>query len=330
MNAKNRISGRIGCLVTAAALLLATVAPAAVTNYSTGFESAQGYTNGQLAGQQSWVSYLLATNGTFATNSGTNGNGVTALGLGGSAQAAYVGFSPLAAPYNKEIDLVRFLNLDPVGSNQPIITFSTKLNVIDSGNLLYDSFYFDFYNTDGLLLFGIEFNNENLTIYRVNSTNAFFSTGRFFTNSVEYPLLVTMNFLSNQYSAIFNGVTIVTNQPIAVAGLALNLGSVDAVWLPHITATPGDNWMMFDDWRIVSSPVTPDAPQLRVITPGGNGPATLRLTGLDGFQFAVDTTTNFVAWQAVGTNTVFNGIADYTDSSATGKTRRLYRARWVP
>ena len=329
MNTKNNLPRRAGVLI-AAVMLLAVAAPAAVTNYSTGFETAEGYMAGQLAGQQGWVSQLLATNGTFVTNSGTTGNGITAPGIGGSGQAAYVGFSPLAPPYNKEIDLFRFVNLDPVGSNQPIVTFFTKLNVIDSGNTNYDSFYFDFHNKDGLLLFGIEFNNANLTIYRVDSTNAFVSTGRFFTNSVEYPLLVTMNFLSNRYSAIFNGVMIATNQPIAIPGRALNLGTVDAAWSPHITATPGNNWMKFDDWRIVSSPVAPDRPQLRVLTPGGAGAATLRLTGLDGFQFAVDTSTNLVTWQAVATNTVFDGIADYTDSSATGKTRRLYRARWVP
>lgn len=311
-------------------LLLAFTASAATTNYSTGFESAQGYTNGPLAGQQGWLSYSLATNNSYATNSGTTGNGITTPGIGGLGQAAYVGFSPLSPPYNKEIELLRFLNLDPVGSNQPIVTFSVKLNVVDSGNTNYDSFYFDFYNKDGLLLFGIEFNNENLTLYRVDSTNAFFPTGMVFSNSVEYPLLVTMNFLSNRYSAIFNGVMIVTNQPIAGAGLALNLGSVDAVWLPHATDSPGNNWMMFDDWRVVSSALTPYAPQLRMLTPGGAGAATIRLTGLDGFKFAVDASTNLVAWQAVATNTVSGGIADYLDSTATGKQSRLYRARWVP
>ena len=45
-----------------------------------------------------------------------------------------------------------------------------------SGNTNYDSFYFDFYNKDGFLMFGIEFDNYDIAIYRLDSTN-YYPTG---------------------------------------------------------------------------------------------------------------------------------------------------------
>lgn len=323
------ILGRFVRLLTAVQLLSAIVASAATTNFSTGFESTQGYVIGPLANQLGWVGYVLATNNTSNTNGGKPGNGVITPGLGGSAQAAYVGLSPLIAPHDKQINLVRFLNIDPIISNQPIVSFTTKLKLEDSTNFLYDYFYFEFYNKDDLLLFGIEFNNNDLAIFRVDSTNAYFPTPGLFANSVEYSLAITMNFASNRYNATFNGLLIVTNQPMTISGLALNLGSVDAVWSPGFVETPGNNRLIFDDWEIVSAP-PPARPQLRMLTPGGAGAATIRLTGSDFYKFAVDSSTNLLTWQPVATNTVSGGIADYMDSSATGKSSRFYRARWVP
>ena len=319
-------------LFAAVAILSAVVASAATTNFATGFEGNQGYASpAPLAGQLDWISYSRSTNNvSYVTNIAVNGNGVDSPGLGGSAQAAFMGLTPLTAPYNKSLELLQFLRLDPIGSNQPIVTFTTKVKITDSNNGFYDGFSFDFYNKDGLLMFGVELDNFDFMIYRVNSSGLGVSTGVTFTDGVEYPLSITMNFASNSYTAIFNGVTIVPNQPIAGVGIVLNLWSVGAVWLPDVPSTPGNNFMTFDDWRIVSSSTVPSPPQLRVITPGGVGAATIRLTGTDGFKFAVDASTNLAAWLPVNTNTVIGGSSDYLDSAATGKAARYYRGRWVP
>ena len=312
------------------ALLLApVVASAATTNYFTGFESTEGYSGGNaLAGQQDWIGYVVATNLTY-TNAGSFGNGVTLGGLGGSGQAAYVGLTPLLPAYNSSVELLQYLNLDPVGSNQPLVNLSVKVKIIDSTTNRWDYFYWDFFNQAGIILFRIEFDNDFQEINHINSTNGFMNIGTF-NAAVEYALGVSMNFASNRYSITRNGLSLATNLPITVNGLALNLGSIAAVWQPAVRAKPGDNFMIFDDLQVISSALAPSRPQLRVLTPGGSGAASLRLTGDDGFRFAVDGSTNLVTWLAVGTNLVSGGTANYTDSAAAGKSARYYRARWVP
>lgn len=327
---RNSIAKIIPCALAFASLLLGPfVADAAVTNYATGFESGESYISGiGLAGQQGWIGYVVASNLSYISAS-TEGNGVITGGLGGSGQAAYVGLTTLPPAYDREVELLRFYNLNPIGSGLPMVNFSTRVKITDSTNGLFDYFYWDFYNTNSDFLFGIEFNNTPLRISHVNSTNKVVKMSNYL-NAVEYTLGVSMNFASNRYSVTWNGVLLTNNLPIAINGAALHLGSIAAVWQPTARATPGDNQMLFDDVRLVSAALIPPGPQLNVLTPGGPGAATLRLTGQDGFRFAVEGSTNLVTWLAVNTNIISSGAADYTDSAATGKTARYYRARWVP
>jgi hypothetical protein len=317
-------------LIAVVALWLGSFAASAITtNFSTGFESTEGYISGTgLTGQQSWVGYVVSTNLVF-TNATSAGNGVISPGLGGSGQAAYVGLTPLPKAYNNYIEQLRFLNLDPIGSGLSQVDFSAKVKIMDSTVFFYDYFYWDFYNTNGNFLFGIEFNNDFLRISAVNSTNKASKLGNY-TNGVEYALGVSMNFASNRYSVTWNGSTITNNLPIALNGLPLSLGSIAAVWQPSTPTNGADNYMIFDDMRVISSVPVPARPQLKLLTPGGSSAATLQLTGQEGARFAVDGSTNLVTWLAVATNTVSGGTAAYVDATVVGKTTRYYRARWVP
>lgn len=317
-------------LLAVVALLLGSFAvPAITTNFSTGFESTEGYISGTgLSGQQGWVGYVVSTNLVF-TNATSLGNGVTSPGLVGSGQAAYVGLTPLPRAYNNYIEEARFFSLDPVSSGLPMVNFSTRLKIMDSTVFFYDYFYWDFYNTNGNYLFGIEFNNDLLRISAVNSTNKATKLGNY-TNAIEYALDVSMNFASNRYSVTWNGVMLTNDVPIAINGIPLSLGMIAAVWQSSDPTNGADNYMLFDDVRLVSSALVPPRPQLKVLTPGGSINATLRLTGQDGFRFALDGATNQVSWLAVSTNILSGGKADYADPGAVGKSARFYRARWVP
>ncbi len=92
------------------------------------------------------------------------------------------------------------------------------------------------------------------------------------------------------------------------------------------TATTGGAYIGLDRASVVAVP----RPSLSILTAGGVGGAVLRLTGGDGFRYAVDASTDLVGWLPVGTNTVSGGFADYTDSGAAGQPFRFYRGRWVP
>ena len=92
------------------------------------------------------------------------------------------------------------------------------------------------------------------------------------------------------------------------------------------TLTTGGAYIGLDQ---VSVEAAPDRPSLHLLAPGGQGAATVRLTGQDGFRFAVDASANLETWLPVATNTVSGGFADYTDAEAGGAFR-CYRGRWIP
>src|SRR6516165_725266 len=149
----------------AAGLLLSTltIAPAAVTtNYFSNFEASSGYTNGVgLDGQNGWIGWDYdSTYFYYRTRSGNSGNGVTAPGLAGSGQAAYVGLTLLPPAYNGALDVAysTFPSFDPVANGAPVVKFSTKFKINPSSNGNYDSFAIAFYNSTSAPLTTIVFN----------------------------------------------------------------------------------------------------------------------------------------------------------------------------
>ena len=147
-----------------------------------------------------------------------------------------------------------------------------------------------------------------------------------FTNGIAYPLTIDMDFTRNRWSAKFNGALVATNQPITTVGASLNLGDIDASWGVYNPSTPGDNYMVFDDYTITG--LVP-APQLSLVGMV-SGATALRLYGQVDTTFAIDASTNLVTWAALKTNITTGGSFDYIDNGAAAAGRRYYRGRWVP
>ena len=277
--------------------------------YRTGFEASEGYNlNLDLVGQNGWTNY------------GAGGNGLVNGVFPGKGQQAYIGW------------------VNPGGSNlwvlQPLnrqfsrAQFSVTVAVFDSSNTAnYDDFQWSVFNEQGDQLFTISLYNPDRKIYyRLDGTNDYKDSGLAFTNGIPYPLNISMSFVSNRWSAGFNGALLATNQPITTVGAPLNLGDIDATWILTDNNAPGDNYMVFDDYTI--SGVVPP-PGLRVIGFLSRAPV-IRVSGTPDENFALDCSTNLVNWAALKTNITTGGSFDYTDSSAVGLSRRFYRGRWVP
>jgi hypothetical protein len=202
---------------------------------------------------------------------------------------------------------------------------------VDSFNTNYDNFYWSVYNAQGDPLITLDFDNYDLGIYYLlDGTNDFVWTGQTFVNDDTNTLVMTMNFPQNSWSATFDGVVLVTNQPITTIRAPLNLGDVDAVWTVYDTNAPGDNYMLFDNYRITAEVIPPPAPRLEALGRFGDGQFLLRVLGQSGERFAIEATTNFTQWTALKTNVITDGFFDYVDSSAPAFSRRYYRARWAP
>lgn len=293
--------------------------------FETGFEAFEGYDNRfDLAGQNSWVAF------------GSGGNGLLAgPNEGFAGQAAYVGFG---APTNSEefLSILRPVNFAPATQPLPVIQFTVTLAILDSSTNApyYDDFRWSVYNTDSKRLFSLEFANQERHInYVLDETNAaFVDTGFAFHNGEAYDLRLTLNFARNVWTAEINQTVIVPAAPITTVGSRLSLGDVDAVWAIRDPQKPGDNFMLFDDYRITAIPLTSIPPALEltgVLSPSGR--AQLRLTGEPAVTYAVDATQDFVTWVEVHRATAPgpDGIYLLEDAQAPGQRTRFYRARSV-
>lgn len=297
---------------------------AASTNiYSTQFEATDGFEPGYtLAGQGGWL------------GSDFLGNGIVNNYLPGQGQQAFIGANPPPANY-KEFYLLRPVDFDPLAAGYPVVKFSVLLNFVDSMTTTNrDAFLWSVFNLQGDNLFSIEFNNRFKDIgYWLDGTNDISLPDLTFTSGINYTLEVIMNFASNRWSATYNNILIATNQPITTTNAQLTLGDIDAVWVIkqlNGTNAPGDNYMLFDNFRMTAenSSVPPAQMQWRGRT--GDGWTLLRVFGDHGARWAVDATTNLTHWTALRTNQISGNYFDFVDDSAAGKPRRFYRARYVP
>ncbi len=303
-------------------VLLPAVGLGAVTNlYSTGFERSEGYDlKYELIGQQGWISDTTTFSG---------GNGLL-TNFFKSGQAAYIGLFPLD-PLDSYLAIWQPINYSPLTTGMPVVKFSVTMAIIDSTapNTNRDAFEWRAFNRQGSNLFIVDFYNNDLGIYyALDDTNGFIFTGLTFTNDGPYTLGVTMDFSRNRWTASLNGTPLVSEQPITTVNAPLNLGDIDAFWLIDRAATPGDNFMIFDDYSITAEAAP--AASLAPLGRPANGQFALRLSGPSGNRYAIDTSPDLRQWSALKTNTVTDGSFDYVDTSAGSSSKRYYRGRLVP
>jgi len=204
------------------------------------------------------------------------------------------------------------------------------MRIADSDNDEYDYFRWSAYNIPGDRLFSIEFDNYYLEVnYQLNGSSPLVTNVTTFAPDQDYVLNVTMNFASNLWSATLGNALIATNRAISTTSVPLNLGDVDAVWLVYDTNAPGNNYMLFDNYKIAAESVTPA--QMEFLGRTAQGWALLRTSGSNGSRWSIEATTNFVNWTVLVTNAISSsGYVDHVDMTAAPFSRRFYRARLAP
>jgi hypothetical protein len=224
------------------------------------------------------------------------------------------------------------INFNPVAAGYPIVKFSTQIQIQDSTNGEYDYFQWGIYNSLAQPLFFLDFDNFYTNInYHLDGTNTYVDSGVLFAHGTTYTLEVIMNFAGNRWSATLNDTLITTNQPITTTNALLTLGDIDAVWLLYDPEVPaGDNFMVFDNYRITAETLPVVPAQVQYLGRTGEGWAILRVFGANGAQWALEATTNLVQWTAVKTNFISGTYYDQVDTAAAGARQRFYRARFVP
>jgi hypothetical protein len=302
--------------------------PDSVPLVDTGFEASESYiANVDLAGQNGWIGY------------GLGGNGVLADPLPGfSGQYAYIGYNaPPNAP--ETFNIWKPVSLAAVGAG-PIVQFNVRLEISDSTSFapFFDDFRWSVYNADEHRLFSIDFDNKSRTVNYVlegdtNGTAAFHSTGWTFTNNRPYSLVVWIDLNRNLWSANINDIRIVTNQPVTAQQAALTLGDIDAVWVVRTPGSPGDNYMLFDDYRIDATPLDAIPP---LVEWQGFGPdkryASLRIHGEPGVIVELQASEDLQSWATIAAAVVpaDGSPVNFRDPDADPAGVRFYRAVSAP
>lgn len=291
--------------------------------FETGFEKFEGYDpDFDLAGQGGWVGI------------GSGGNGVLAGPVDGfKGQVAYVGFTAPAGT-NDLLNLFRPVGLVPVGNALPLITFEVSFMVFDSTTNApyFDDFRWSAYNTREERLFTLDFDNEAQEInFILDDGKGFRSTGWSFRAGDPYDLVISMNFARNLWTAEVNGAVVVNAQPMTTRGAKLDLNEMDAVWAIRTPGRPGDNFMVFDDYRLTALPVDEIPPVLEYAGQLTTGPVLIRVLGEPGVNYVVEQTVDFVNWVqvAAGRAPSPEGVLELRDETALRSDRRFYRARSV-
>ena len=108
------------------------------------------------------------------------------------------------------------------------------------------------------------------------------------------------------------------------------LGSVDAVWAAHPRGTWDDNYMLFDDYRIVAYPPDAVAPLMELAGIDPQGKALLKVWGEPGVRYRIQSSNDLKVWidRDTVTATAPDGLATWTDTQPTAT--RYYQAVALP
>ena len=125
---------------------------------------------------------------------------------------------------------------------------------------------------------------------------------------------------------------VVNAKPISTKGQKPDLNEIDAVWAVRTPGKPGDNFMIFDDYRLTALPVSDIPATLELVGRLTTGPVLLRVLGEPGVTYAVDYSLDLNQWQEVdrGLAQSPDGTVEIQDATATRGAFRFYRARSVP
>jgi hypothetical protein len=182
-----------------------------------------------------------------------------------------------------------------------------------------DDFRWSIYNSQTDRLFTLDFDNHSLGINYLLDDEVFVPTGWSFTNALPYELEVLVDFSTNQWSAWLSGTQITTNLPVTTRGAPLNFGDADALWAIRTPGEPVDNFMVFDNYRVIAegttAPTNPP-PALEAIgrLPPPQAGFIVRSRGVAGIQYVLESTSDFQAWAGLKTNTMpADGFFDHLD-----------------
>jgi hypothetical protein len=300
--------------VVAGCCALLTLQAQTTVLYETKFERAEGYDpNLDLAGQRGW------------RIDGTGGNGLLEEFFPGLGQQAYIGFQP---PQEGEYTVVwRPIDFSPPPTNT-IVKFSVKMGIMQSTAGGDDEFRWAIYNRSGGRLFGLNFETASGDVSYQNEDLIYRSSGWKFPFGGAEDLEIWMDFTRNSWTARFNDIVLANAQPISVTNATeMSIGDVDAVWFINNLAGVGNNYMVFDDYRVVSERLKAIPAFLEPLRRTSEGFFQFVVYGQPEVPYAVEYSTDFQSWNLHGEYQDDEGTFVFEDHLTGTDRYRFYRVR---
>ena len=216
--------------------------------YHTNFELNQGYNiEYTLQGQENWQVEGSAGNGLlegYFNDYGEFGN------------QAYVG---AFVPENTDEQfLIAWPKIQGLSNFDKKFRCTVVMMIVDSEDDNRDYFQWTIFNKKEKPLLTIDFDNNTKEInYILGKDGQVFYTGFTFENNQLYELDITVDLKYRLWSVSIGGESIVNNGAINLPDQELSFGDFDAVWHFNTIGSPGNNFMVFDDYKIYADRSTP-------------------------------------------------------------------------
>ncbi|MEE2614220.1 MAG: hypothetical protein VYC62_01400 [Verrucomicrobiota bacterium] len=291
--------------------LSATVISQSQIIYQTGFEPEEGYDlQYTLAGQLGWQA------------EGTGGNGLIKDTFQGLGNQAYIGFWP---PENNDEGYINlWRSIENPTAEIKVIRFSVVMMIADSEDNQRDEFRWSIYNSETKRLASVDFDNHSQTInYELDDGEGFRDTGFSFERDTAYDLTIDIDFPENNWDAKIGDVYITENQPLTTSNAKLELGDISAVWVLREIGKPGENFMVFDDYKIEEKPIT---------NPPNNGLSIEMVNDLpvmtfEAGKYLLQSSLDLKSWEDLS---IIEDESKFTDTDYTKKkSQRYYRLRLI-
>jgi hypothetical protein len=287
------------------------------TVYYSGFEPGQDYdAEFTLIDQDDWQ------------GEGTGGNGLVEDDFEGLGQQGYIGYWP------PEEDGETFTSLwRPVKGVDPEetkVTFTVLIMIIDSTNDQRDDFRWAVYNSDVQRLVTLDFDNETRNINYALDDNIFLPTGYSFEHEALYELKFVMDFASNNWSVSVGDEVLFKSKTLTTTGASLTFGDLGPLWVYRKPKTPGNNYMVFDEYKITvetSNEPLKIPPTLAWTGWTDDGRAILQLGGDATTDYTVEVSHDLETWTPLQTAKPGDTWMEIADDEAPDYEQRFYRAR---
>ena len=289
------------------------------TVYYTGFESEQDFD----------MEFTLIDQGGWQ-GEGTGGNGLVENNFDGMSQQAYIGYWPPEEATETFTSL--WWPVEGIEPEETKVTVTVLMMIIDSTNGQRDDFRWTLYNDNVQRLVTLDFDNGTRNINYSLDDDIFLPTGYSFEHEALYDLKFVMDFAANTWTVSVGDEVLLSAKKLTATGARLAFGDLGPNWIYRKPENTGNNYMVFDDYRITveTSDPAPKAPPTLAWTGWTNdGRAMLQLGGDATTDYTVEVSDDLKTWTPLQTAKPGDTWKEVADADAPDHKQRFYRARTV-